>query len=43
MFDVVVDRAILYKTDSLIDQKLCDNVISSSAENFLQILSSGRC
>lgn len=34
MFDVVVDRAILYKTDSLIDQKLCDNVISSSAEKF---------
>lgn len=34
MFDVVVDRAILYKTDFLIDQKLCDNVISSSAEKF---------
>lgn len=34
LFDVIADRATLYREDSLIDQKSCDNAISSSAEKF---------
>lgn len=34
VFDAIVDRAIIYKDDSFIDQKACDEAISSSAEKF---------
>ena len=33
-FDIIVDRATLFRGDSLIDQKTCDNAISCSAEKF---------
>lgn len=34
LFDIIVDRATLYREDSLIDQKSCDNAISCSAKKF---------
>lgn len=34
LFDVIADRATLYREDSLIDQKSCDNAISCSAKKF---------
>ena len=34
MFDVIIDRAVLYKGDGFIDQNVCDNVIAQSTEKF---------
>lgn len=34
MFDVIVDRASIYKTDSFIDEKAYDNVVANSSEKF---------
>lgn len=31
-FDAIVDRATIYKEDSFIEDKICDDVVSSSAE-----------
>ena len=33
LFDVIADRATLYREDSLIDQKSCDNAISQYSVN----------
>lgn len=34
MFDVIIDRATLYKEDGFIDQKVCDNAIAQSTVRF---------
>lgn len=34
MFDVIIDRANLYKDDGFIEQKVCDDVIAQSSEKF---------
>lgn len=34
IFNVIVDRAILYKEDGFIEQKVCDDAITQSSEKF---------